>query len=119
MSYKNRFGFKQSVAFKYIIRGFEYLDRIRDFQMDGNIVHAKIYGTQPYDVCFAIDFKNRKIMYANCTCPYLNEHKMCKHIAALMLYVDLHINGGSVKELCVYRLANVIVSKLKELNETH
>lgn len=117
MSYKNRFGFKQSVAFKHIIRGFEYLDKIRDFQIDGNIVYAKIYGTHPYDVCFAIDFKNRKVMYANCTCPYMNEHKMCKHISALMLYVDLYINGGSVKELCVYHLANVIVAKLKELNE--
>lgn len=117
MPYKNRFSFKKSISFKYIMRGFEYLDRIHDFSIDGNIVHAKICGTKEYDVSFAIDFEKRNISFATCSCPYINEHHTCKHIVALMLYVDLYINGASLDDLCAHHLASFIAENLKIMNK--
>ena len=118
MGYYNRFTFKNIFSFKYVFRGIDYLDQISDFEINGNIVHAKIYGTKPYDVSFAINFFDKTIMFPKCNCPYTESHRNCKHILALMLYTDIYINGGSIEDLAIHFIANHIVQTLKVLNKT-
>jgi len=114
MSYINRFSFDATIAFKFLYRGVDYLNRIYDYSIDGNIVHAKIIGTNEYDTSFAINFETHKIMYYKCSCPYSENSRKCKHIAALMLYTDILLNGGNLDELLSYYVAEAIIEILRE-----
>lgn len=40
-------------------------------------MYAKIYGTKPYDVSFAINFFDKTIMFPKCNCPYTESHRNC------------------------------------------
>lgn len=114
MSYINRFTFKRSIGFRLLERGFNYLTKISSISIDGNLVHATIEGTKPYSVDCLIDFENRKLLFPSCTCPYIEEHRYCKHEAALLLYLDIYINGGSVYELENFYIAEAIVNVLND-----
>ena len=112
MSYINRFTFKHTIGFRLLERGFEYLTKIQKVTIDGNLVHAYIQGNELYDITCLIDFINRRLIFPKCSCPYAAEHRHCKHMAALQLYLDLYINGGSVYELENFYIAEAIVNVL-------
>jgi len=114
MSYKNCFTFNYQMGFRLIERGFQYLYRIKSITIEGNLITATIKGTYDYNVSALIDFENRTLVETSCTCPYREEHRYCKHIAALMLYADLYINGGTPYELENYYIAEGILFVLKE-----
>lgn len=118
MGYVNRFTFSNTYSFKYVYRGIDYLNNIRDFEIDGNVVSAKIYGTKPYSVTFGINFIDKTIMYPKCTCPYIESHRNCKHIVALMFYTDIYLNGGSIEDMIIHFIAFHLSKSLIKLNKT-
>lgn len=118
MTYTNRFTFTNMPRFNLIERGLGYLNNIRKIDIDGNLVHAVIEGTNLYNVEGWIDFTNQKFRYYECSCPYTGDgHKSCKHIAALMLYLDLYINGGSIEDMFDSYVMDAIIAYTKLLEE--
>lgn len=115
MSYVNRFTFKHSIGFRLLERGYPYLQKIKKIEIDGNLVHAVIHGTYDYDVTALINFNERILSFPKCSCPYKQEHRHCKHLGAIVLYLDLYLNGGSVYELENYIISEVAFSILINL----
>lgn len=117
MSYVNRFTFKHSIGFRLLERGFPYLKRIKKIEIDGNLVHATIEGTELYDVTALINYQERILSFPTCSCPYQKDHRHCKHLGAIVLYLDLYLNGGSVYELENYIISEVALLILNNLDK--
>lgn len=69
-------------------RGFEYYTekRVKDVFFKGNITTAKVLGNDAYDVSVEID--NGLFIDGDCTCPYASNGSHCKHMAALLYYLE-------------------------------
>ena len=69
-------------------RGYEYYEDgfVEDVLIKDNIITAKVEGTETYDVSVEVD--NGIFIDGDCTCPYASEGNYCKHIAALLYYLD-------------------------------
>ena len=72
--------FKQHI----LDRGIEYFedDRVRDYNYCDNEIIARVDGTEPYDVHIWLDDEN--VLDMECSCPYAEEGKHCKHMAAVL-----------------------------------
>lgn len=73
---------------KHILdRGYAYLclGRIEDIQYEGDIVTAKVQGTDNYTVL--VRMKGPEIADMKCDCPYATDGNNCKHMAALLYYL--------------------------------
>lgn len=64
-------------------RGYDYYlsDMVKDFEHSANIISARVDGSSVYDV--QIILYEDRIDQVFCTCPYFDDGKNCKHIAAL------------------------------------
>ena len=80
--------FKDDFNTRILSRGYEYYedDSVEDVLLKGNIVTAKVLGTDAYDVSVEID--NGIFIDGDCTCPYASDGSYCKHMAALLYYLD-------------------------------
>ena len=69
-------------------RGFEYYTekRVKDVFFKGNITTAKVLGNDTYDVSVEVD--NGLFIDGDCTCPYASNGSYCKHMAALLYYLE-------------------------------
>jgi len=67
-----------------------------------------LHGTEDYEVGLEIDYRGKKIKNMYCTCPYFQDHRQCKHIIALALYLTLYINNINIKQLMRNKDAAVI-----------
>lgn len=80
--------FKNDFNTRILSRGYEYYEDglVEDVLLKGNIVTAKVLGTETYDVSIEID--NGIFIDGDCTCPYASDGSYCKHMAALLYYLD-------------------------------
>ena len=80
--------FKDDFNTRILSRGYEYYEDglVEDVLLKGNIVTAKVLGTETYDVSVEID--NGIFIDGDCTCPYASEGNYCKHMAALLYYLE-------------------------------
>ncbi|KPU45725.1 RNA polymerase-associated protein RapA [Oxobacter pfennigii] len=107
-------------SYEVYIRGLRYFleGRIKDIDIDEilGFVEATVYGSRDYYV--NIEFSHHgDLIDAACSCPaYYGQEGMCKHIAAVLLYIhnrgrtsNLSINQGAV-ENHGFRQSNEIIS---------
>ncbi|MCD7892923.1 MAG: hypothetical protein LUG60_04395 [Erysipelotrichaceae bacterium] len=83
-------------------RGYGYYmeKRVRNFQINGEVVNAQVLGAHKYDV--EIHISNNHIVDMECNCYY---GEKCKHIAAVMHYLDEHYGGipTNISKLSTYK----------------
>lgn len=80
--------FKDDFNTRILSRGYEYYEDglVEDVLIKDNIITAKVLGTDAYDVSVEVD--NGIFIDGDCTCPYASEGNYCKHMAALLYYLD-------------------------------
>ena len=80
--------FKDDFNTRILSRGYEYYEDglVEYVLLKGNIVTAKVEGSETYDVSVEID--NGIFIDGDCTCPYASDGSYCKHMAALLYYLD-------------------------------
>ena len=80
--------FKDDFNTRILSRGYEYYEDglVEDVLLKGNITTAKVEGSETYDVSVEID--NGIFIDGDCTCPYASDGSYCKHMAALLYYLD-------------------------------
>jgi hypothetical protein len=69
-------------------RGFRYYRQgfVEDFCESKDSVRATVQGSNAYEVL--IEIKDKKIIDMNCECPYADEGNYCKHMAAVLFYME-------------------------------
>lgn len=99
--------------YDYILsRGYEYYlrDKVSNVTINDNIVTAVVKGTDDYKV--ELELENDTFIGGECSCPYFDTGDNCKHIAAVLYY----LNGNEIKNTSNnYNLAD-IVNKVNEKN---
>ena len=96
-------------------RGYEYYKDglVKDVIFDNDIATAKVEGTTTYDV--SVEIENGMFIDGDCTCPYASDGSYCKHMAALLYYLD----NGKIYENSNYTTKEEIIrNSLKKLNKT-
>lgn len=86
--------FKNLFQEKILKRGYNYYldDSVHDVTKNGEIYEGLVYGTEIYEVKAKVDIKgNVEKMY--CDCPYACDNN-CKHMAALLYYIE---NDGYIE----------------------
>ena len=80
--------FKDDFNTRILSRGYEYYEDglVEDVLIKDNIITAKVLGTDAYDVSVEVD--NGIFIDGDCTCPYASEGNYCKHMAALLYYLE-------------------------------
>ena len=80
--------FKDDFNTRILSRGYEYYEDglVEDVLIKDNIITAKVLGTEIYDVSVEVD--NGMFIDGDCTCPYASEGNYCKHMAALLYYLE-------------------------------
>lgn len=65
-------------------RGYEYFrsHSIQNMEISSNRIRANVLGTEEYEVEILLSQDNITELY--CSCPYAEEGKNCKHIAAVL-----------------------------------
>lgn len=91
-----KFNWKHYFESRIIDRGYMYykLGNVEAFKHSKNKITAHVKGTKYYQV--EISFDDNKITNYYCTCPYAAEGTMCKHMAAVLYFNDLHITETAV-----------------------
>lgn len=77
-------------------RGRKYQKRgmVQNVEKNGEKYTAEVIGSMPYQV--SIWKKPNRQWGMSCTCPYANDGKRCKHMAALCLELGDNLNDGSI-----------------------
>lgn len=81
-------------------RGFGYYieGSVVDIDISENNIRAQVSGSDLYDV--EIEMENDEIIDMHCNCPYANDGKKCKHMAAVLFeYEELDDNNESSKSI--------------------
>ncbi len=86
--------FEDEFEKRILQRGYNYYleGLVDDVFVEDNTISASVVGTEVYRVQVTIDRK--KVVDFYCTCPYFEDNGECKHIVALLYY----INNEDVKE---------------------
>ena len=79
---------KKAFSKTILSRGYDYYlnNKVTDFIREGNTCTATVVGTDLYTVEFKL-LKNGKA-YLTCDCPYAEDGRKCKHMAALLYKID-------------------------------
>lgn len=106
--------FEELFEEKILKRGYSYYleDCVNDVSKNGNCYEGLVYGTEIYEVQIEID-DNGNIEDMDCDCPYAEENN-CKHMAALLYYLE---NDGKIKSKKMIRNTDnydKIVDKISE-----
>lgn len=82
------FEFKHEFSKKILNRGYEYYksNLVNNVKIDGNKITATVSGSTDYDV--VANIIDGTLLNAECTCPYYDTGDYCKHIAALLYYLN-------------------------------
>ncbi len=105
--------FKDVFNATILSRGYEYYKDglVEDVSVDNGVATAKVEGTTTYDV--SVEIENGMFIDGDCTCPYASEGNYCKHMAALLYYLD----NGKIFENSNYTTKEEIIrNSLKNLN---
>ena len=90
----------------YILkRGYEYYceNRVSNVVVNNNIVSAIVIGNYDYKV--ELEIIDNIFIDGECSCPYFESGEYCKHIAALLYYLN---EKGIDKENNDYNLENIV-----------
>ena len=118
MSWHNMF--KENI----LNRGFEYYKKgaVTDIYKIENTINAVVKGSEDYEV--TVELKNGKPEYMYCSCPYADDGKNCKHMAAVLFewefsqYDSEGTSSENIEELVKKAERNIIDSFLiKKLSE--
>ncbi len=85
-----RINYKDEFEEKILSRGYEYYKQglVENVHEEGDVIVAKVSGTSVYQVFVYLE--DHDLMEAGCSCPYASEGLYCKHIAALLYYLEEH-----------------------------
>lgn len=80
--------FEREFNSKIVQRGFDYYKqgKVKKVKIKDDYVGAIVKGTVDYHV--AISLQNGKIDDMDCDCPYFYDHDECKHIVAVLYYLN-------------------------------
>ncbi|WP_125142053.1 SWIM zinc finger family protein [Clostridium transplantifaecale] len=69
-------------------RGLAYYERglVTDYRQGTNLIRATVQGSEEYDV--RIRMEGDKIVDMECDCPYAERGEDCKHMAAVLFYME-------------------------------
>lgn len=69
-------------------RGIDYFIRnlVENVYIKDNMIEATVYGTEEYKV--EIIKKDEEVMDLSCNCPYADAGNNCKHMAAVLFYLE-------------------------------
>jgi uncharacterized Zn finger protein len=89
-------------------RGYDYYleNYVAETNVENNMIHAKVYGSDTYDV--EIDFSNGKVQTMLCDCPYASEGKNCKHMAAVLYEWDSSMQSSQHSTMDKGEIAKII-----------
>ncbi len=95
-----KINFEELFEEKILKRGYSYYldDSVQDVTKNGNCYEGLVYGTEIYEVQVEID-ENGNIEAIDCDCPYAEEDN-CKHMAALLYYIE---NDGKIESKKIRR----------------
>ncbi|HFD5696850.1 TPA: SWIM zinc finger domain-containing protein [Streptococcus agalactiae] len=80
-------------------RGVDYFIRnlVENVYVKDNIIEATVYGTEEYKVEIVKD--NEEIIDLSCNCPYADGGNNCKHMAAVLFYLENKENTLVVQDI--------------------
>ena len=89
-----KINFEELFEEKILERGYNYYleDSVHEVTKNGNYYEGLVYGTEIYEVQLKIN-RNGNVEDMDCDCPYAEENN-CKHMAALLYYLE---NEGQVE----------------------
>ena len=89
-----KINFEELFEEKILERGYNYYleDSVHEVTKNGNYYEGLVYGTEIYEVQVKIN-RNGNVEDMDCDCPYAEENN-CKHMAALLYYLE---NEGQVE----------------------
>ena len=109
-----KINFEELFEEKILERGYNYYleDSVHEVTKNGNYYEGLVYGTEIYEVQVKIN-SNGNVEDMDCDCPYAEENN-CKHMAALLYYLE---NEGQVESKKLVRNTDnydKIVSRISE-----
>lgn len=92
--------FEELFEEKILKRGYSYYldESVHDVTRNGNCYEGLVYGTEIYEVRVEID-EEGNVEDMDCDCPYAEENN-CKHMAALLYYIE---NDGKIESKKIIR----------------
>lgn len=95
-----KINFEELFEEKILKRGYSYYldDSVHDVTKNGNCYEGLVYGTEIYEVQVEID-EEGNVEDMDCDCPYAEENN-CKHMAALLYYIE---NDGKIESKKIMR----------------
>ena len=83
-----KINFKDKFESHILQRAYNYYKEglVSNVHKEGDLICANIYGTEKYHV--EVQIENEELVYTNCSCPYAATQEYCKHIAALLYYLN-------------------------------
>lgn len=92
--------FEELFEEKILKRGYSYYldDSVHDVTKNDNCYEGLVYGTEIYEVQVEID-EEGNVEDMDCDCPYAEENN-CKHMAALLYYIE---NDGKIESKKIIR----------------
>lgn len=83
-----KINFEELFEEKILERGYNYYleDSVHEVTKNGNYYEGLVYGTEIYEVKVKIN-ENGNVEDMDCDCPYAEENN-CKHMAALLYYLE-------------------------------
>lgn len=80
-----------------LYRGMDYYDRhlVKDVTIGDERITGIVSGTKDYNV--EIVRENKEIVDMSCTCPYASSGNSCKHMAAVLFYMNQHERKSTVE----------------------
>ena len=93
-------------------RGYDYFceNAVEAFEINNDVIKAKVCGSQDYDVEISIDGDD--IADMQCSCPYADSGDCCKHMAAVLFEYEAQDN----KELSL-KAKDDVEDVMKQANE--
>lgn len=105
--------FENEFLEKILDRGYGYYKNnlVRDVSFHDDYITAKVMGTKTYE-CY-VQVEDGLLLESGCSCPYASEGNNCKHIAALLYYLNeentcSNIDNSYSKEKNLYNIIKKI-----------
>ena len=93
-------------AKRIIERGYEYYysNAVENLTVTNDTIQASVMVTEDYEV--TINYDEDQIIDMECTCPYAQDGKNCKHMAAVLMEWENNYNNEDIKESGIEEISN-------------
>lgn len=91
-------------------KGFAYYQekRVKNYKADDACIQANVRGSEEYDI--SINLVDENIGEMKCNCPYAQEGNYCKHMAAVLFFMEGQKGADETKE----KIGNMIQPSVSE-----